>query len=61
MQYYPMLPYSAMANEERCLAGQYVVAAHKVMARLPQGIEVHYLILIHQQNLAVSTKHKEVL
>jgi dienelactone hydrolase len=35
-------------------------AAHKVVARLPQGVKVYYLNLIYQRNLIVSTEHVEI-
>ncbi len=35
-------------------------AAHKVTARLPQGVKVYYLNLIDERNLIVSTEHEEI-
>jgi dienelactone hydrolase len=35
-------------------------AAHKIVARLPQGVKVYYFNLIDQRNLIVSTEHEEV-
>jgi len=35
-------------------------AAHKVVARLPQGVKVYYFNLIDQRKLVVSTEHMEI-
>ena len=35
-------------------------SAHKVTARLPQGVKVYYLSLIDQRNLVVSAEHHEI-
>jgi dienelactone hydrolase len=36
------------------------VAAHKVMAKIPQGTKVYYFNLIDQRNLIISTEHEEI-
>jgi hypothetical protein len=36
------------------------VAAHKVVAQIPQGVRVYYFNLIDRRNLIVSTEHKEI-
>jgi dienelactone hydrolase len=36
------------------------VAAHKVVARIPQGVKVYFFSLIDQQNLIVSTEHETI-
>ncbi len=41
-------------------AAQLDAAAHKVTARLPQGVKVYYLNLIDQRNCVVSTEHREI-
>ena len=41
-------------------AAQIDAAAHKVTARLPDGVKVYYLNLIDQRKLVVSTEHEEM-
>jgi hypothetical protein len=41
-------------------AAEIDAAAHKVTARLPQGVKVYYLSLIDQHNLLVSAEHNEI-
>jgi hypothetical protein len=48
------------ARKWETAAAQIDLAAHKVTARLPQGVKVYYVSLIDQRNLVVSAEHNEI-